>query len=196
MIRQQHKAMIPEVAHLIEDFLAHVILRGDDRFDGLLTDLLKDLILPLVEKVIGVRALNRIHAAILNDIVKFVEDDCERLLLFRRYDGNALLIRFRMQATAAEARISPRVAGNTALMDAHEQRIAIAVVGDLLDLLDIAGLLPFLPKALATAAVEPCQPRLNRLFQGLFVHIGKHEYLSALLLNDGRHEPLLVKMDF
>ena len=56
------------------------------------------------------------------------------------------------------------MAGNAALVHTHEQRIAIAVIGNLLDLLDIARLLSLLPETLAAAAVEPRQPRLDGLF--------------------------------
>ena len=195
MIGEQDEAMIPEISHFVEDLLAHIVLRGDDRLDGFLTDLLENLILPLVEEVVRVGALDRIQAAILDDIVELVEDDGQGLLLLRRHDGNALVVLLRMQTTSAEAGICPRMAGDTALVDAHEQRIAVAVIGDLLDLLNIAGLLPFLPETLAAAAVEPRQPRLDGLFQGLLVHVGEHEHLSALLLHNGGHQPLFIKMN-
>ena len=194
VVGEQDEAVVPEVAHLVDDILADVVLRGDDRLDGFLADFLQDLVLALLEEVVRVRALDRVEAAVLDDVVEVVEDFGEVGLLLRRHDGDALLLPAH-ELAAAEAGIGARVAGDARLMHAHEKRVAVAVVGDLLDLLDVAGCLALLPELLAAAAEEPGVARLERLLEGFLVHVGQHEDLAVLLLHDGGHEALLVEFD-
>ena len=194
VVSEQNDAVIPEVAHLVEDLLAHVVLRGDDRLDSLLADLLEDFVLALVKQVVRVGTLDRVEAAVLDDVVEIVEDSGEVRLLRRRHDGDALLLPAH-ELAAAEAGVRARMAGDTRLMHAHEQCVAVAVVGDFLDLLNVAGRLALLPELLAAAAKEPGVARLQRLLEGFLVHVGQHEHLAVLLLHDSRHEALLVKLD-
>ena len=74
-----------------------------------------------------------------------------------------------------------------------EQGVAVAVIGDFLDFLDVAARLALLPEFLAAAAEEPRVARLEGLFEGFLVHVGQHEDLTVLFLYNGRHEAFFVK---
>ena len=77
VVSEQNEAVIPEVAHLVEDLLAHVVLRGDDRLDSLLADLLEDFVLALVKQVVretkNGRDMRR-EAGLLRDAVASIVD--------------------------------------------------------------------------------------------------------------------------
>ena len=87
------------------------------------------------------------------------------------------------------------MAGHPRLMHDDQQRVAIAIVADFLDTLDIARCLALTPELLTTAAPEPGEARLERLFERFLVHIGQHEDLTVLLLHDGRHEAFFIEFD-
>ena len=56
--REQNKAVIPEIAHLIENLFLDIVLGCKDRLDRLFTDFFKNLILPFVEKIVRIRTFD------------------------------------------------------------------------------------------------------------------------------------------
>jgi hypothetical protein len=70
------------------------------------------------------------------------------------------------------------------LVHFDEQRVLVAVIQDVLYLLDMTGRLPFLPELLPRTAPEPGESRLNGLFYGRRVHVGNHEHFTTLPILD------------
>ena len=79
-----------------------------------------------------------------------------------------------------EARERAGVTGRPRRADAHEQRVAVAVVAQLDDGERVAGGLALAPEPLARAAPEPRLPRLARQPLGLVVHPGEHQHAAVV----------------
>nr|CUV57439.1 protein of unknown function [Ralstonia solanacearum] len=95
-----------------------------------------------------------------------------------------------------EARVATSMAGDAAdLRDAEQDHVFVAVEANLVHLLDVAGLLAFVPQAFARARPEHGLAGLDRLLQRFAVHEGKHQdVIAALLLHDDRHQPVIVPL--
>ena len=72
-------------------------------------------------------------------------------------------------------------------MNFNEERIAVAIVVQSFDLLNVAAGLALLPKRFATAAVKMRVTRLNRFLKRFFVHVGEHKDLPTFLLHNRRN---------
>ena len=101
------------------------------------------------------------------------------------------------QASAAastvrvEAGAVAGVAGGALLVDLDQQRVAVAVEADLLDLLPVAGGLALDPVLLARAAPERRPAGGQRAVQRLVVHPAEHQHLAGVvLLHDRGHQPV------
>jgi len=83
---------------------------------------------------------------------------------------------------AIKARLIPDVALAGINTDLQNNTVLVAVNEYLLDLLDVAGLFPFLPQLLARPAVICCKARFDGLFKRLFIHIGNHQDFIGLCI--------------
>src|SRR5439155_9148485 len=79
-----------------------------------------------------------------------------------------------------EARPFARVARGPHLVDAHEQRVAVAVEPDVLHVLHVAGRLALAPQLLPRPAPEYGPPLLERARKRIRVHPGHHEHVAVL----------------
>ncbi len=89
------------------------------------------------------------------------------------------------------------MARDARLMNFHEQRIAVAIVENRLDLLNVAAGFAFLPKFLATAAVKPRVTRFDCFLERFGVHVGEHQNLPTVVrLHNRGNKPVLVEFNF
>ena len=70
--------------------------------------------------------------------------------------------------------------------DAQQDRVAVAVVADLVDGERVAGRLALVPELLARAAPEPRLAGLARAAQRLLVHPGEHQHAAVVGVLDDR----------
>src|SRR2546423_7007134 len=98
---------------------------------------------------------------------------------------------------AEEARALARVARAPPFLFDHEKHgVAVAVVVRLPHPLPVARGLALAPVLLPGATPEPAPPRGKRAAQRLLVHPRQLQHLAgALLLDDGRHQPVGVERD-
>jgi hypothetical protein len=95
--------------------------------------------------------------------------------------------------TSEETALFPGVTCWPSLVHFDEQRVQVAIIQDVLYLLDMTGRLPFLPELLPRTAPEPSESRLDGLFYGRRVHVGDHEYFTALpVLNYGGNQAFFI----
>src|SRR5581483_4604076 len=96
-----------------------------------------------------------------------------------------------------EAAVRARVARTLALLlDDEEKDVAGAVVAGGPDVLPVARRVALAPHLLAAARPEHRASLGQRLAQRRLVHPRHHQHLAgALLLHDGRHEPVVVVLD-
>ena len=79
-----------------------------------------------------------------------------------------------------EAALRARVAGGAGGPDAEQDRVAVAVVADLLDRERVPRRLALVPVLLPRAAPEPRLAALARAAQRLLVHPGQHQHAPGL----------------
>jgi hypothetical protein len=98
-----------------------------------------------------------------------------------------------LKLTEETTRIS-FVARRTAnLLDLDQERIAVAIDIDFMDLLNVAALFALAPKLLAAAAIVHSVTKLKGLAVAFFVHIGHHENLTSLvILHDHRNKTVAL----
>ena len=88
------------------------------------------------------------------------------------------------------------MAGSPDLFRYNEDRVAVAVIADFPDILEMTGTLPLIPELLPAAAEEPGAACPEGEPQGLLVHIAQHENLSAVFILDyGRYQAPVIKSD-
>ena len=88
------------------------------------------------------------------------------------------------------------MAGWPRWLNEYKQRITIAIVPNLADVLDVARGAAFVPQRLAAAAPKVGLARLLCQAQRLGVHPGDHEHVAAVaVLHNGRYQPLLIKFN-
>jgi hypothetical protein len=88
------------------------------------------------------------------------------------------------------------VTGRSGRLDESDESVAIAVVADLANALDVARGCSLAPDLVPAAAVEVDLAGLQREQQGLFVHVREGEDLArAGVLHHAWDEPPLVKAD-
>src|SRR5438874_93661 len=124
---EQHVEVVDEVGRLLDDALVALVERRDGELDRLLPQLARAYADSAVEQRDRVRALRPL--------------------------GRAL--RDRPPQRRREARQAPRVAGRPRRCDTQEERVAVAVVAELLDRERVARRLALAAQALARAALEP-----------------------------------------
>ena len=95
-------------------------------------------------------------------------------------------------APARSTRAS-RVARRPVRAHAHEQRVAVAVVAQLLDRHRVAARRALVPVLLAAAAPEPRLARLARAALGLGVHPREHQHAAGLGVLDDRGAELAAQ---
>ena len=95
-----------------------------------------------------------------------------------------------------ETALLSRMARRPGLVDLDEQRVLVAVIQDILDLLDMTGCFPFLPELLSRTAPEPCKSRLHGLSYRSCVHVGDHEHFAGLpVLDHGGNQPFFIILE-
>ena len=83
--------------------------------------------------------------------------------------------------------------GAALLLDAVQQRVTVTVDPHLLDVLDVAAGLAFLPELFAAPGVVVCQARLPGPGERLSRGVREHQHVSGLgVLGDDRHESVPV----
>ncbi len=121
---------------------------------------------------------------------------CHGRLPFSASEKRRLLSGGRAEPSAVEAGEVAGVAGGAGLLDEGEQGVAVAVVAQLVDLLEVARGGALVPVLVARAAEEPGGAGLERPAERLGVHVGEHEDLAGgPLLDDARHEAPGVELD-
>src|SRR5690349_19192109 len=95
-------------------------------------------------------------------------------------------IRPRPEVALVEARARAGVAGGADLVDAHEQRVAVAVERHRLDALVVAARVPLAPVLLTAARPEGHAALGEGPAQRLVVHPAEHQHLAAVVLLDDR----------
>ena len=92
-----------------------------------------------------------------------------------------------------KTRLVTRVACRARRLDEREQTVGIAVVAQLLELLDVATGLALVPEFLAAARPEPRRALLERETHRFGVHPRHHEHVFGhRVLHDARDEALVV----
>src|SRR5437879_1590214 len=83
-------------------------------------------------------------------------------------------------------------------LDAHEQRIRVAIHTNLADPQHMSTRFALFPKLVSRAAEENHFPRPLRFRQRLWTHEAEHQPVAGtLILDDGRHQPAaFLKVDF
>src|SRR5436305_6708387 len=103
----------------------------------------------------------------------------------------------RIHVPAVEAGALAGVTGGPGRVDEREESVGVAVVAQPPDLLHVARGLALVPELLPGAAEEVRLTCRARAREGLLVHVGEREYLAReRVLNDARHESVLVEGDF
>src|SRR2546421_462531 len=97
---------------------------------------------------------------------------------------------------AVEARSLARVTGRADGLNQGYQRVAIAVVPDLANALQVARSPALVPELVPRAAVEVDLPGLAGAAQRLVVHVSKRKHLTGVpVLHHAGHQPVFVEMD-
>src|SRR5262249_56677771 len=95
-----------------------------------------------------------------------------------------------------EARPLAGVTGHALLVYLDEQRVAVAVGEDGLDVLHMPGRLALRPRLAARARPEVCQAAPERRLHGGAVHPGDHQELTGVrLLDDRGNQALGVELE-
>ena len=82
------------------------------------------------------------------------------------------------------------------LIDEGEQRVAVAVVTKLVDVLEVARCGPLVPVFVPRAAVVPHGARRQGAAERLGIHVGEHEdFAGGPFLGDTRHEIPVIELD-
>src|SRR5690606_36154856 len=92
----------------------------------------------------------------------------------------------RLDRCHVEARRRARVAGGPLLLDAHEERVAVAVEGGRAHVLTVAARVALAPELLAAARPEGHPSLGEGAAQRLGVHVAEHEHLTGVVLLDDR----------
>ena len=150
--------MEPQVGELADQRLVRLGHACDSHLDALLADLLRGRLGPVGEQLRDVRALGPLLRAL----------------------GDAA------PEPRREAGLGARVAGRPVRADAHEDRVAVAVLLQLLDVEERAGGLALVPELLPRAAEEPGLAGLLRAPQRLLVHPGQHQNAVRVRVLDDR----------
>src|SRR4051812_34195741 len=85
---------------------------------------------------------------------------------------------------AEETGLITFVTGGADLVDLDQERVAVAIEGDVLDLLRVAARLALHPELLPRPAPEMGLAAREGLLQGRAIHPGHHEDATGLLLLD------------
>src|ERR1051325_2452912 len=170
LVHHQRLEVIDQIGNLRHQPLARFMRRGDDDLRRLLVHLLQDLGAPGVEERRRVRPLRPLREARLQRGVELVE---------------------RAQRHVREARTRAGVTRRSVRNHADDERIAIAVGGDVHDVLRVPRGRALVPQLVARARPEPRLARLLRPPQRLLVHVRQGQYLArARVAHDRRDQAI------
>src|SRR3954451_23748994 len=156
--REEHVAVEPQVGHLRDEALVVLPDRGEGDLDAFLPPLLGALRDTLVEEARDVRAFGTGGRSLGDDAPQ----------------------------PRGEARLRAGVARGAVRADAQQDRVAVAVLAQLLYRHRVPGRLALVPVLAARAAPEPRLARLARAAQSFVVHPGEHQDVAARgVLDDG-----------
>ena len=110
----------------------------------------------------------------------------EQLAVYEPSGRSAHARRRRARAHGAKHESEPVWHAGPARADAQQERVAVAVVAQLLDRERVAGRLALVPELLARAAPEPRLARLARQPLRLVVHPREHQHAARLRVLDDR----------
>ena len=165
---EQDEQVVDQIGGFVDHRLAVAGDGLDDRLDGLLADLLGDLVHAVREEPRRVGAFGHRGVALADDGLQAADEP----LGF----GNGL----------AEAALRSRVAGGAVGNGADQQCVAVAVGRHRDDVEPVAAGFAFRPEALPRAAVKGDAPLGEALFVGFAVHVAEHQHLQgAVVLHDG-----------
>ena len=159
---EQDVAVEPEVGELLDEALVALGRAGERGLDALLADLAGGLRPGSSSRLDDVRALGPLLRAL----------------------GDAA------PEPRREAGERARVADGAVRADAQKDRVAVAVVPDLLDGERRAGGLALVPELAARAAPEPRLAGLARAAERLLVHPGEHQHAAVVGVLDDRRGQL------
>ena len=111
---EQNEAMIPQIAHFVEDLLNVIIFRGDDSFDGLFADFFKNFIVAHIEKVISIGAFDGAFLTVFNDGIEFVQHKGQIFWWLVDDGGQTIIL---VEPAPAEAGISTGMTRDAFLMN-------------------------------------------------------------------------------
>src|SRR5262249_44399690 len=183
---EQHEGVEPQVGDFLDDApIALTAERGGDHLGRLFTDLPAHLRLARRQQAGDARPPGPVGLSLPDGTLEPLEHG--RRSRARIGAGAALEGR-------EEARTLPGVTGHALLVDLDQERVAVAVGVDGLDVLDVAGSLALPPGLAARARPEVRDARRQGGVDGRAVHPGDHQELAGVvLLHDRRQQALRVE---
>src|SRR5262249_7113916 len=158
----------------------------DDRFGGFLADFLEYLVETAVEEIARIGAFRTLVLPLLNQFEEVLKlyaqihcgDVDQRNRRFHAFQDRIILLfdprrlrRFDIPRAPEEAGAFAGVARRAVRVDAHQQRIAVAIQTNVNDALSGARGRAFMPKLAPRTTPEPGLARLQGLRQAFGVHM-------------------------
>src|SRR5580765_1538438 len=183
---EQHEGVEPQVGDFLDDTpVALTTERCGDHLGRLFTDLPAHVRLARRQQTGDVRSRGLRRLSLLDDALDAFEHG--RWSWARIVAGAAL-------ERGEKARALPGVAGHAFLVHLHQERVAVTVRVDRLDVLDVPGRLALPPGLAARARPKVGDAARQGGFNGGAVHPGDHQELAGVgLLHDRRQQALRVE---
>src|SRR5262245_21533749 len=171
---EQHEGVEPQVGDFLDDApVALTAERSGDHLGRLLTDLPAHLRLARRQQAGDIRLRGPVGLSLLDDSL----DPLEHGGRSRARIGADTALEGREEAGAL-----PGVAGHALLVNLDQERVAVAVGVDGLDVLDVTGGLALAPGLAARAGPEVRDARRQGGLDGRTVHPGDHQELAGVAL--------------
>ena len=138
--------MIPQICHFVQHLILFAVFGRDNRFRNFVAQLLQQLILTAAHEELHLRIISL--TLVQNHAVQFADNLRQAFYLRHRQIG-------RMPQRIMEAGIFTCMAGHPLLLYLYEQRVTVAVVEQLYNLLQITACCALVPQLLTAAAPEP-----------------------------------------
>src|SRR5262249_46885439 len=207
----QDQQMVKQIADIGRELFAAFVVAGvlgrDDRFGGFLADLLENFVKAVVKEIARIGAFRSLILSLLDQFEEVLKlypqihcgDINQRDRRFHTL--NTLLFdprrlrRLDIPRAPEEAGAFAGVTRRAVRVNAHQQRIAVAVKANVNDALSGARGRAFMPKLSPRTAPEPGLASLQGLRQTLGVHMRDHQDLvGVVVLHDSRDQSLIIEL--